>query len=146
MENLLVTRLTPTANVPTRNITDEDENPDAGCDLYSDEDKIIPAWGRSTVGTGISVAIPKGCYGRIASRSGLSCKENIDVGAGVIDRGYRGELKVCIINSCGEPFHVKMGMKIAQLICEKVAYPKIVCVDNLDETSRGCKGFGSSGV
>lgn len=145
MDNLLITRRTPTAKVPTRNITD-DEYTDAGCDLYSDEDKIIASWGRSIVGTGISVAIPNGCYGRIAPRSGLSCNENIDVGAGVIDRGYRGEIKVCLINSCGETFHVKKGMKIAQLICEKVAYPKIVCVDNLDETSRGEKGFGSSGI
>lgn len=145
MATLLVTKLSSTAKIPTRNITD-DENPDVGYDLYSDEDKIIPSWSRAVIGTGISVAIPEGCYGRVAARSGLSCNNYIDVGAGVIDRGYRGEIKVCLINSFGVEFLVKKGMKIAQLICERAAYPEIICVDKLDETTRGSNGFGSSGI
>ena len=137
---LLVMKLTESAVIPTRvNETD------AGYDLYSDVDLVIPQWSRSLISTGIAIAIPPGCYGRVASRSGLSCINNLDVGAGVVDRGYRGDIKVCLINSSNKDFKVCKGMKIAQLVCEKVAYPEIVCVTELSQTSRGINGFGSSG-
>lgn len=136
---LRVQKLTETAIVPTRAYSG-----DVGNDLYSDEEIVIPPWSRKLVRTGIAVAIPEGCYGRVAPRSGLSCN-NIDVGAGVIDRGYRGEVKICLINSSDQEFRVSKGMKIAQLVCEKVEYPQIVCVDMLDDTDRSDGGFGSSG-
>lgn len=151
MEKLFVKKLTETALVPTRAYACEFDGStkvhyqDAGCDLYSDEDIQIQPLSRVLVKTGIAVMIPEGCYGRVAPRSGLSYKSELDVGAGVIDRDYRGEVMVCLINAGWKPFNVKHGMKIAQLVCERVAYPEIVCVENLDITVRGDKGFGSSG-
>lgn len=139
---LLIKRLTPTTIIPTKAHED-----DAGFDLYSDEDTVIilPRT-RKCIKTGISVKIPNECYGRIAARSGLSINNEIDVGAGVVDKNYRGEILICLINSSYKTtFTVNRGMKIAQLICEKIAYPIIKVVETLDETNRGYKGFGSSG-
>lgn len=141
MDKLFIAKRTPTARVPTKA-----HDGDAGYDIYSDEDVVIPAKDRVVVSTGISVKVPNDCYGRIASRSGLSCISKIDVGAGVIDKNYRGQLCVCLINSNTSPFTVTKGMKIAQLICEKISYPELFVVDSLDDTSRGESGFGSSGM
>ena len=94
--------------------------------------------------TGWKFKLPPGTYGRIAPRSGLSLK-GIDVGAGVIDRDYRGEIKVLLINNSAQPFAVNKGDRIAQLICEKIVYPYIK-EDILDYTTRGDKGFGSTGL
>lgn len=141
MDKLYIVKQTPTAIVPTRA-----HDGDAGYDLYSDQDTFeIPPYNRAVVTTGISVKVPDDCYGRVASRSGLSCKSNIDVGAGVIDKGYRGIVSVCLINSNAHAYEVKRGDKIAQLICEKISYPEILVVESLDDTSRGSDGFGSSG-
>jgi len=90
--------------------------------------------------------IPTSHYGRIAPRSGLAVKNFIDVGAGVIDADYRGEVKVLLFNFSETDFEIKVGDKIAQLIIEKYEKTELVQVDDLDETERGSGGFGSTGV
>lgn len=141
-----VKRLTETAKVPTKA-----HDSDAGFDLYADEDKVIPAQSRESIHTGIAIEIPdiqeknKDIYVRIAPRSGLSAKHGIDIFAGVIDRGYTGELIVCMFNSSKDEFKVNKGDKIAQFIPTIIYMDELVEVENLEESKRGEKGFGSSG-
>tara|TARA_Y100001970_G_scaffold154575_1_gene189417 strand:- start:313 stop:789 length:477 start_codon:yes stop_codon:yes gene_type:complete len=118
----------------------------AGVDLYASETVEIPTQERRTVCTAIQVAIPHGHYGRIAPRSGLAVKHQIDVCAGVVDADYRGEVKVVLANFGFEPYTVKRLDRIAQLILERISLPVIVEVDELDETKRGDGGFGSTDV
>ena len=120
----------------------------AGYDLYSSntEDIVIKAQGKSLIPTGISYAIPHGNYGRIAPRSGLAWKKHLDVGAGVIDSDYRGEVRVVLFNLAQEDYVVSPGDRIAQMIIEKVVPTQIVEVADLEETTRGAGGFGSTGV
>lgn len=141
-----IKKLTETAIIPTKA-----HEEDAGFDLYADEDKIIPAQSREVIHTSIAIELPeikdenKDIYVRIAPRSGLSVKAGIDIFAGVVDRGYTGELVVCMFNSSKEEFKVNKGDKIAQMI------PTIIYTDTLEEveelgvSKRGEKGFGSSG-
>ena len=118
----------------------------AGFDLCSSLDKTIPARGKQVVETGIKIMLPEGCYGRIAPRSGLAVNHSLDVGAGVVDEDYRGEIKVVMFNLSDSDFEVKKGMRIAQLVCERIFYPSIEKVDSVDETKRGEAGFGSTGT
>ena len=106
----------------------------------------MPARGKKLIGTGIAMAIPIGNYGRIAPRSGLAAKHMIDVGAGVIDADYRGEVKVLLFNFGETDFAVSEGDRIAQLIVEKYTQTELVEVTDLSETERGEGGFGSTGV
>jgi len=141
-----VKRLTETAKLPTKA-----HEEDAGYDLYADEEKIIPAQSRESVHTGIAIELPdlqeenKEIYVRIAPRSGLSVKSGIDIFGGVIDRGYTGELVVCMFNSSKEEFKVNKGDKIAQMIPTIIYKDNLVEVTELQESKRGEKGFGSSG-
>ena len=116
-----------------------------GYDLYSDEDTWIDTSKRALVGTGVAVVLPVGTYGRVAPRSGLAVKHGINVGAGVIDPDYTGEIKVLLFNHGEEPFHVKKGDRIAQLILERCETPDTVLIDDIDATARGASGFGSTG-
>ena len=116
----------------------------AGHDLYSAENRVIPAKSRGIVKTDIRIKLPTGTYGRIAPRSGLAIKFQIDIGAGVIDEDYRGNVGVILINHSDDDFPVKKGDRIAQLICEKIIYPEIKVVEQVDSTKRGNKGFGST--
>ncbi len=118
----------------------------AGYDLYSAVDTIIEPYDKALIQTDLKVAIPHGTYGRIAPRSSLAVKNFISVAAGVIDEDYRGPLGVVLFNHANVPFCVKQGDRIAQLICEKIIYPQLVEVNNLDQTERGEQGFGSSGI
>uniref|UniRef100_A0A914CI99 Deoxyuridine 5'-triphosphate nucleotidohydrolase n=1 Tax=Acrobeloides nanus TaxID=290746 RepID=A0A914CI99_9BILA len=118
----------------------------AGADLCSAEDCVVPARGKYLVSTGISIAVPPGYYGRVAPRSGLAVKNFIDVGAGVIDEDYRGEVKVLLFNFSDQDFQVKTGDRIAQLVCEQICRPEVKEVEELDDTQRGHGGFGSTGV
>ncbi|XP_045866093.1 deoxyuridine 5'-triphosphate nucleotidohydrolase, mitochondrial [Meles meles] len=117
----------------------------AGYDLYSAYDYTLPPMEKALVKTDIQVALPSGCYGRVAPRSGLAAKHFIDVGAGVIDEDYRGNVGVVLFNFGKEKFEVKKGDRIAQLICERIFYPEIEEVQALDDTERGSGGFGSTG-
>ena len=117
----------------------------AGFDLYSAESKEISSQSQAIVNTGIAIQLLPGTYGRIAPRSGLAAKHFIDVGAGVVDSDFRSSVLVVLFNHNREPFHVGVGDRIAQLIVEKISTPKLVEVDELDETKRGAGSFGSTG-
>nr|XP_009938590.1 PREDICTED: deoxyuridine 5'-triphosphate nucleotidohydrolase, mitochondrial [Opisthocomus hoazin] len=108
-------------------------------------DCVIPPMEKAVVKTDIQIALPSGCYGRVAPRSGLAAKHFIDVGAGVIDEDYRGNVGVVLFNFGKESFEVKKGDRIAQLICERICYPELEEVQALDDTERGEGGFGSTG-
>ena len=136
----LFVKLEEGAQIPTKGSKDA-----AGYDLYAYEDISIEAGERALISSGISISIPEGCYGRVAPRSGLACKFSIDVGAGVIDRDYRGIVKVLLINNGKEKFEAAKGTRMAQLILEYYNSPKIIIKDNLDETERADGGFGSTG-
>lgn len=118
----------------------------AGFDLRSAYDIVVPARGKAIVKTDLQVQVPEGSYGRVAPRSGLAVKNFIDVGAGVVDEDYRGNLGVVLFNHSDTDFEVKHGDRIAQFICERIFYPELEQVDKLDETVRGAAGFGSTGV
>ena len=117
----------------------------AGYDLFSSVDTSIPARGMGKVDTGISISIPEDCYARVAPRSGLTWNHGIDVGAGVVDSDYRGEIKAILFNHSDVPFKVKKGDRIAQLILEKIYTIPVEVVDSLEQTERGAGGFGSTG-
>ncbi|EIM85596.1 dUTP diphosphatase [Stereum hirsutum FP-91666 SS1] len=138
--NLLIKRLSEKAKLPTRGSALA-----AGYDLYSAEQKVIPARGKALVDTQISIAVPAGTYGRVAPRSGLASKFMIDTGAGVIDADYRGVVFVLLFNLSDQDFTVQEGDRIAQLIIEKIETPAVLEVDDLDATLRGAGGFGSTG-
>eukprot|EP00210_Caulerpa_lentillifera_P000824 g797.t1 len=118
----------------------------AGYDISSAYDYVVPSRGRILIETDLAVAIPPGCYGRLAPRSGLALEHGIAVGAGVIDGDYRGSLGVLLLNHSDTDFEVKKGDRIAQLVLQKVMTPKVEVVEELSETERGNKGFGSTGV
>mgnify|MGYP000963340248 CR=1 FL=1 len=120
LPKLRVKKLDPKAFIPTKGSEHA-----AGYDLYSIEQIIIPPNSKALVSTGISMAIPVGNYGRVAPRSGLACKNFIDVGAGVVDADYRGEVKVLLFNFAKEEFKVSVGDRIAQLIIEKYTRTEI---------------------
>jgi len=118
----------------------------AGYDIASSADITIARGTRSLVSTGIAFTVPYGTYGRIAPRSGIAVKKGIQVGAGVIDRDYTGEVKVVLFNHGDEDFEIKKGDRIAQLIIEKIDTPEIQLVDELLVSERGEGGFGSTSI
>ena len=139
---LQVKKLSESATLPTRG-----SRLAAGHDLYSSEHCVIEPNRRALVGTGISIRLPGGTYGRVAPRSGLASKHGIDVGAGVIDADYTGEVKVLLFNHSSTPFVVSPGDRIAQLIAEKIQECDVEeSAASFDPTERGEGGFGSTGV
>ena len=138
---LKVQKLTNNAALPKRSTAGA-----AGYDLCASQDCIIPTKGKGLVKTGLSLTFPTGLYTRIAPRSGLALKKFIDVGAGVVDSDYRGEVGVVLFNHGDQDFEVKMGDRIAQLILEKISTPEVEEVSGLDGTVRGTSGFGSTGI
>jgi len=121
---------------------------DAGYDLHAAEGLTIAPGERASVGTGIAVAIPQGQAGLVIPRSGLASRHGISVvnTPGLIDSGYRGELRVLLLNTDrGQPFSVEPGDRIAQLVLVRVETDEAVEVEELDETVRGAGGFGSTG-
>ncbi|MFC9963433.1 dUTP diphosphatase [Nocardia ignorata] len=121
---------------------------DAGVDLCTTEDVIIEPGERVLVGTGIALALPIGTVGLIHPRSGLAAKAGLSVvnTPGTIDAGYRGEIKVCLINHDPRTaIELRRGDRIAQLLVQRVELVEFAEVDDLDETVRGAGGYGSSG-
>ncbi len=122
---------------------------DAGLDLYSAEDVVLKPFERALVGTGIKVEIPRGYAGFVQPKSGRAVKEGLSIvnTPGLIDSGYRGEVKVILINLDPErEIKIKRGEKIAQLVIQRVEEVAVEEVDELEETRRGEGGFGSTGV
>lgn len=121
---------------------------DAGLDLRASATVDINPFKRVLIPTGLAIAIPDGYAGFVQPRSGNALKRGLTIAntPGLIDAHYRGELKVIAINlDAHEPIHIERGERIAQLVIQKVPTVHLVEVDKLDETDRGCGGFGSSG-
>ena len=122
---------------------------DAGADLVANEDvTLAPGGGRALIGTGIAIAIPRGYAGFVQPRSGLALRHGVTClnTPGLIDSGYRDELKVLLINTdSSEPYEVRRGDRIAQLVIKSVEEVVWEEADELDETDRGQGGFGHSG-
>ncbi|XP_071003095.1 deoxyuridine 5'-triphosphate nucleotidohydrolase-like isoform X2 [Oncorhynchus clarkii lewisi] len=137
---LKFSKLSEHATAPTRGSAKA-----AGYDLFSAYDYSIGPMDKAIVKTDIQIAVPSGCYGRVAPRSGLAAKHFIDVGAGVVDEDYRGNVGVVLFNFSKETFDVKKGDRVAQLVCERICYPDLQELKTLDETERGAGGFGSTG-
>ncbi len=117
---------------------------DAGLDLFSVMECVLKAGEVRAISTGIQLAIPDGYVGLIWDKSGISLK-NIHRLAGVVDSGYRGEIKVVMTNLSTETFSIAKGMKIAQMLIQPVIKVRVVDSEVLDDTSRGENGFGSTG-
>jgi dUTP pyrophosphatase len=120
---------------------------DAGLDLVACEHMTLQPGERAVVPTGIAVEIPDGYAGFVQPRSGLAARHGIGVvnSPGLIDSGYRGEIRVVLLNTDrGEPFEVRPGMRIAQLVIAPVAAVRLIEVDELATSERGGRGFGSS--
>ena len=122
---------------------------DAGCDLVAIEDALLKAGGgRAMVGTGVAIAIPQGHGGFVLPRSGLASKHGVTCSnaPGLVDSGYRGELKVALVNlDPTNDYEVKKGDRIAQLVILAVSSASFSLVDELPEATRGEGGFGSTG-
>ena len=121
---------------------------DAGADLRAARDVLLLPGERSLVGTGVSVAIPAGYVGLVTPRSGLAARHGLSIvnAPGVVDSGYRGEIKVCLINVDPEtPITLKAGDRIAQLVVIPFVTASFTAVDALDDTPRGTGGYGSTG-
>ena len=144
MTDLPIQRLRDDAVVPTQAYRG-----DAGLDLTACERVELQPGERAVVGTGLAVAIPEGFAGFVQPRSGLAAKHGITIvnTPGLVDSGYRGELRVVLHNTDLEtPFLVEPGMRIAQLVVVPIAEVEPTEVDELPESERGVRGFGSSKV
>ncbi|WP_084721635.1 dUTP diphosphatase [Rhodococcus marinonascens] len=136
-------RLDPDIPIPQRS-----HDGDAGVDLCSTTDITIEPGRRVLVGTGVAIALPLGTVGLVHPRSGLATKSGLSVvnTPGTIDAGYRGEIKVCLINhDLDTPIEICRGDRIAQLVVQRVELVSFVEVEFLDDTTRGSDGHGSSG-
>ena len=119
---------------------------DAAMDLYSCENKIIQPNQRELISTGIAMAIPREHVGLIWDRSGMAANHGIKSMGGVIDSNYRGEIKVILHNLTNQAFTIEKGMRIAQMLIQEVTQNQIIEVEELDDTVRGEKAFGSTGL
>jgi dUTP pyrophosphatase len=144
VEELSFIRLSEHATLPTRA-----HDSDAGLDLYAAEGARISPGGRVSVGTGLAVAIPEGLAGLVLPRSGLALKHGVTLvnSPGLIDPGYRGEVRVLLHNTdLTSEFRLASGDRVAQLILVPIAHASPLESDSLDSTVRGAGGFGSTGA
>jgi len=141
--DVAVRRLRPDAEIPSQAYEG-----DAGLDLAACEPAVLEPGERAVVPTGVAVEIPEGYAGFVQPRSGLAARHGIGIvnSPGLIDSGYRGEILVVLLNTGREPFSVDAGMRIAQLVLVAVGDVRLVEVDELPQSERGERGFGSSKV
>ena len=141
-DTLEIRLLSPDAVAPARA-----RSGDAGYDLRATERVSIPPEGRRLVGTGIAIALPEGIAGLVTPRSGLAIEHGLTLlnAPGLIDPGYRGEIKVILHNTSERRYTVEIGDRIAQLVLVPYLSPDLEVVDELPATERGARGFGSSG-
>jgi len=119
---------------------------DAGLDMYSNEEVLLKPGDIHAVATGVCMEIPHGFVGLVWDKSGLALKSGVKTMGGVIDSGYRGEVKIIIKNLSNEILNIEKGQKVAQMLIQKVENPEIKIVEELSETERGHQGFGSTGI
>ena len=136
-----IEQLSPNARIPQQG-----NESDAGYDLATIDGVMLNPGERDVFGTGIAVAIPEGYVGYIKPRSGLAVNSGIDVLGGVIDSGYRGEIKVILLNTGDNMFYATPGTRIAQLVVQPVAKVTFNPITYLTDSARGANGFGSTGV
>lgn len=117
---------------------------DAGLDLYSPVDVLLMPQASAVIDTGVHVELPPGSVGFLKSKSGLNVRHGI-LGEGVIDAGYIGSIRVKLYNHSGDTYNIRRGDKITQLVILPVILPDLEQVDSLEDTERGCGGFGSTG-
>ncbi len=144
METIKFKKLNPDAIIP-----DYAHDGDAGMDLYSIQDDVIEPFCWKLIPTGLACILPKGTEGQVRSKSGIALKNGVFVlnTPGTVDENYRGEIGVILYNlNKNQPFVIKKGQKIAQYVINRVEYVKTEEVEELDSTSRGEGGFGSSGL
>lgn len=136
-------KLHPEAEVPTYA-----HFGDSGADLFATAELILNPMERQAIGTGLSAEVPQGYELQVRPKSGLALKSGLTVlnTPGTIDFGYRGEIKVILINLGSKPYHIEKGQKIAQLVVAPVAYAQFQEGEDLTESSRGEGGFGSTGL
>lgn len=134
-------KLSPTAILPTKT-----HQTDAGWDLYSDVETVLWPKERLLITTNIAFQIPAGYVGLIWPRSGLSYKKGIDILGGVIDHGFSDSVGVIMYNTGDEKLEITRGDRIAQILFQEVPHFNLVEVSELDESDRGTKGYGSSGL
>ena len=142
MIDVAIRRLRPDAHVPSQAY-----DGDAGLDLAACESLVLQPGARAVIPTGLAVEIPEGYAGFVQPRSGLAARHGIGVvnSPGLIDSGYRGEIRVVLINTDREiPFVVEPGMRVAQLVIAPVASVRLVEAEELATSERGGRGFGSS--
>jgi dUTP pyrophosphatase len=139
--DVAVRRLRPDAHIP-----EHAYDGDAGLDLAACDHVVLGPGERAVVPTGLAVEIPDGYAGFVQPRSGLAARHGIGIvnSPGLIDSGYRGEIRIVLLNTGGEAFSVEPGMRIAQLVVVPVAAVRLVEVDELASSDRGIQGFGSS--
>lgn len=137
---LKIKKLHPDAKMPSYA-----HHGDAGFDLFAIESVTIPVGGRVLVGTGIAMEIPDGYVGLIWDKSGLAVNHGLKTLGGVIDAGYRGEIKVGVVNLSDEDYTITVGHKVAQMLIQKVERAEIIEITELSGSVRGHKGFGSTG-
>lgn len=135
------TRVDSNAVIPARGSSGA-----AGFDLYATHDIVLEPGCRAVVKTGIILQISHGWYGRIAPRSGMAVNHGIDVLAGVIDSDFRGEVGVVLYNTSDRRYPIAAGYKIAQIIFERCWDGEIEEAGSIDDTDRGVRGFGSTGL
>ncbi len=119
---------------------------DAGMDIFSSEELLIPSGERRLVHTGISMELPQGFVALVWDKSGLALKNGIKILGGVIEHTYRGEYCIILLNTSKEDFKIIEGQKIAQILLQKIYTAEIEETTDLSETERGSKGFGSTGL
>ena len=119
---------------------------DAGLDLYSREDMAILPGGSAVFDTGVHIELPSGTFGQLFSKSGLNVNYNIVSCGGTIDEGYTGSIRVKLYNLGDKPYMIRARQKICQLVIMPCLQPELEVVDRLEDTERGEKGFGSSGL
>ena len=117
---------------------------DAGADLRSPVETVVPARGSRVIDTGVHIQLPHGFVGMLKSKSGLNVKHGI-TSEGVIDEGYTGPIKVKLYNHGDEPYRIERGDKVTQLVIIPCEYVDFDLVDDLEDSERGNEGFGSTG-
>jgi dUTP pyrophosphatase len=141
--NLLVKKLHPEAIIPSYQYPR-----DAGLDLAIVESVTLQPQERRLVGTGLAIQIPEGYEGQLRARSGSAFKLGLTLinGVGTVENTYRGEIKLALINLSPNPISLEAGSRVAQLIINKIPTVKVIEVSELQETTRGDNGFGSTGI
>ena len=140
-QDLQIQLLTPKGKAPTCSTSEA-----AGYDLYNSEDIKVPSRTRILVSTDIAIQVPPDTYGGLASRSGLLVKNCIDIGAEVINKDYKGQIQILLINHSDNEFLLQHGDRTAQLILEQIKTPDTKTIQSLPSIEQGSKGFGSTGI